>query len=180
MQGADLREADLQGADLRSAILGRANLHGVDLRGANLSGAYLQGANLTGADLSWANLSEADLQKADLERADLRGANLSGADLGGANLQKVIGKVLAIGPVGGAIGAHIIYACWADEKIQIQCGDFRGPLEEFEAKCRVTSRETGQGPVYKAAIDLINLAAYEYKWEEFETCRKNSKRRNSA
>ena len=114
MGGADLRGADLSGADLSGADLSDAYLGGAYLRGADLSGAYLRGAYLGGADL--------------------RGADLSGADLSNWGKLQSSPDVLSVGAIGYRKGYTTIYH--TDKGVFVQCGWFKGTLDEFEKKVK--------------------------------------------
>ena len=164
LRGADLRGANLRGADLGGADLYGANLRGADLRGANLYGADLRGANLRGADLGGAdlygaNLRGADLRGANLYGADLRGANLRGADLYGANLREEWGKlekstdIFIAGPLGSRNGYTTFFH--TDKGIFVQCGCFRGTLEEFTAKVKETHNNNEHARNYLAIAEFV-------------------------
>jgi len=108
----------------------------LNLRGANLIGADLSYANLSDANLSDANLSGADLRYANLSGADLRYANLSGADLRGANLSDAkLDKIYVSVTRLGSANRMTTY-CVEDDIIW--CGCFKGTLQEFEDKVKVT------------------------------------------
>ena len=142
--GAHLRGADLRGADLRGADLGGADLRGAYLRGADLGGAYLRGACLRGAYLGG---------------ADLRGADLGGAYLRGADLGEEWGKlekdtdIFIAGPLGSRDGYTTFFH--TDKGIFVQCGCFRGTLEEFTAKVEETHNDNEHARNYLAIVEFV-------------------------
>ena len=141
------RGADLGGADLRGAYLG-----GADLRGAYLEGADLEGADLGGADLRGAYLGGAYLRGADLGGAYLRGAYLEGADLGDwGKLQDIL--------IAGPLGSRKAYTtCYKTDKgIFVQCGCFRGTLDEFVAKVKQTHEGNTHERDYLALVEFIKI-----------------------
>ena len=169
-QGADLRWANLQGADLQEADLRWANLQGADLQEADLRWANLQGANLRWANLRWANLQEADLRWANLQGANLQGANLQGANLQGANLQganlregdlgdwgklQSYSDILVVGAIGSRDGYTTIFH--TDKGIFVQCGCFKGTLEEFEKKVKETHQGNKHERDYLALIEFVKV-----------------------
>ena len=165
-RGANLGDANLGGADLRGANLRGANLRGADLRGANLRDAYLGDAYLGGADLRDAYLRGADLGDAYLGDAYLGGADLRGAYLGGADLRDAYlggdwGKLSSASDVLviGAIGSRNAYTTifHTDKGIFVQCGCFRGTLDEFAAKVKETHAGTKHERDYNALIDFVKV-----------------------
>ena len=154
LRGADLRGADLGGANLGGAYLGGAYLRGADLGGAYLGGAYLRGAYLGGADLRGADLGGADLGGANLGGADLGGAYLRGADLGGewGKLEKNADIFIA-GPLGSRNGYTTFFH--TDKGIFVQCGCFRGTLDEFVAKVKETHNENEHARNYLAIVEFV-------------------------
>ena len=168
--GANLRGADLVGANLRGANLFGANLRGANLFGANLRGAELRGADLVGADLHGANLFGANLRCANLFGANLHGANLFGADLRGANLFGANLRGVELGDWGklqsysdiliaGVIGSRYDYTTifHTDKGIFVQCGCFKGTLEEFEAKVKETHQGNNHEKDYLALIQFAKI-----------------------
>ena len=149
-----LQEAVKSSADLRSA-----NLEGADLYGANLEGADLYGANLEGADLEGANLYGANLEGADLRSANLEGADLYGANLRSANLGEEWGKlekntdIFSAGPLGSRNGYTTFFH--TDKGIFVQCGCFRGTLEEFIAKVKETHNDNEHARNYLAISEFV-------------------------
>ena len=106
-------------------------------RGADLRGAYLIGADLGGADLGG---------------ADLRGADLRGADLGGwGKLQ----DILITGPLGSRKAYTTCYK--TDKGIFVQCGCFRGILDEFAAKVKQTHEGNTHERDYLAMIEFVKV-----------------------
>ena len=146
-EGADLRGADLRGADLRGA-----DLRGTDLRGTDLRGADLRGAGLRGTDLEGAYLGGAYLGGADLEGAYLEGADLRGADLGGwGKLQ----DILIIGPLGSRKAYTI---CYKTEKgIYVQCGCFKGTIDEFVEKVKQKHQGNTHERDYLAMVEFVKV-----------------------
>ena len=139
---------------LQEAVKSGANLYGADLLGANLYGANLRGANLYGA-----NLYGADLRGANLYGADLRGANLYGADLLGANLGEEWGKlekntdIFIAGPLGSRDGYTTFFH--TNKGIFVQCGCFRGTLDEFVAKVKETHDDNEYARNYLAIVEFV-------------------------
>ena len=122
--------------------------------GAYLRGAYLRGADLRGADLGGADLRGADLYGAYLGGADLRGADLRGADLGGAwgKLEKNTDIFIA-GPLGSRNGYTTFFH--TDKGIFVQCGCFRGTLDEFVAKVKETHNDNEHARNYFAIVEFV-------------------------
>ena len=154
-RGAYLRGADLRGADLRGADLGGADLRGADLRGADLGGADLRGAYLHNADLRGAYLRGAYLHNADLRGADLRGAYLHNADLGDWGKLQSCSDILTVGAIGSRNGYTTIFH--TDKGIFVQCGCFKGTLEEFEAKVKETHQGNKYERDYLALIEFVKV-----------------------
>ena len=153
--GADLFDADLRGANLRGANLGGAELGGANLFGAGLRGANLFGANLRGANLGGANLGGANLFGADLRGANLRGANLRGAELGDWGKLQSYSDILIAGVIGSRNGYTTIFH--TDKGIFVQCGCFKGTLEEFEAKVKETHQGNNHEKDYLALIQFAKI-----------------------
>ena len=118
------------------------------------SGAYLGGADLRGADLRGADLGGADLRGADLGGAYLRGAYLRGADLGEewGKLEKNTDVFIA-GPLGSRNGYTTFFH--TDKGIFVQCGCFRGALEEFTAKVKETHNDNEHARNYFAIVEFV-------------------------
>ena len=154
-QDAYLRGADLLGADLRGADLLGADLQGADLQGAYLRGADLRGADLRGADLRGAYLRGADLRGADLQGADLQGADLRGADLGDWGKIQSKSDILQIGTIGSRNGYTTIFH--TDKGVFVQCGCFRGTLDEFESKVKETHQGNKYERDYLALIQFVKV-----------------------
>ena len=159
LYGANLYGANLRGADLGGANLRDANLYGADLYGADLYGADLYGANLYGANLYGANLYGANLYGANLYGANLYGANLYGADLCGADLGEEWGKlekntdIFIAGPLGSRNGYTTFFH--TDKGIFVQCGCFRGTLDEFVAKVKETHNDNEHARNYLAIAEFV-------------------------
>ena len=132
---------------------------GADLRGADLYGADLGGANLYGANLYGANLRSANLRSADLGSANLSGADLYGADLGGADLGEEWGKLEKNTDIfiAGPLGSRSSYTTFfhTDKGIFVQCGCFRGTLEEFTAKVKGTHNDNEHARNYLAIVEFV-------------------------
>ena len=154
-----LQEAVKRGADLYGANLYGANLGGADLGGADLYGADLYGANLRGADLRGANLGGANLRGADLRGANLGGADLRGANLGGADLGEEWGKlenntdIFIAGPLGSRSGYTTFFH--TNKDIFVQCGCFRGTLEDFIAKVKETHKDNEHARDYLTIVEFV-------------------------
>ena len=153
--GANLRGADLGGADLGGAYLGGAYLRGADLRGADLGGAYLGGAYLRGADLRGADLGGADLRGAYLRGADLRGADLRGADFGDWGKLNSDSDILMVGSIGSRNDYTTLFH--TDKGVFVQCGCFKGTLDEFEAKVKETHKGNKHERDYLALIQFAKI-----------------------
>ena len=153
--GADLRGAYLRYADLRGADLRGADLVGADLRGADLGGAYLRYADLRGADLRGAYLRYADLRGADLGGAYLRYADLRGADLGEWGKIQSPSDILIVGTIGSRNGYTTIFH--TDKGLFVQCGCFKGTLDEFEAKVKETHQGNKHERDYLALIQFVKV-----------------------
>ena len=150
-----LIEAVNSGANLRGADLFGANLRGADLFGANLRGADLVGANLRGANLFGANLHGANLFGADLRGANLFGANLRGAELGDWGKLQSYSDILIAGVIGSRYDYTTIFH--TDKGIFVQCGCFKGTLEEFEAKVKETHQGNNHEKDYLALIQFAKI-----------------------
>ena len=145
-----LVEAVKQGADLRGADLGGAYLGGADLGGADLGGAYLGYADLRGAYLGYADLGGADLRGANLGYADLRGANL-----GEWGKIQSPSDVLIVGAIGSRNGYTTIFH--TDKGVFVQCGCFKGTLDEFEVKVKETHQGNKHERDYLALIQFVKV-----------------------
>ena len=155
-----LEEAVKRGAYLGGADLGGAYLYGAYLGGAYLHGAYLHGAYLHGADLHGADLHGADLHGADLGGAYLGGADLHGADLGGADLGDwgrlcSCSDILCVSPIGSRNGCTTIFH--TDKGLFVQCGCFRGTLDEFASKVKDTHGENKHARDYLALVEFVKV-----------------------
>ena len=139
---------------LQEAVKSGADLRGADLRGADLRGADLYGADLYGADLYGANLYGANLRSANLRSADLYGANLRSADLceEWGKLEKNTDIFIA-----GPLGSRNSYTTFfhTDKGIFVQCGCFRGTLEEFTAKVKETHNDNEHARNYLAIAEFV-------------------------
>ena len=145
---------------LIEAVKRGADLYRADLYGADLRGADLRGADLRCADLYRANLYGADLRGADLYGADLRGADLGGANLGGANFcdwgkLQSSSDMLVVGVIGSRNGYTTIFH--TDKGIFVQCGCFKGTLEEFEKKVKETHQGNKHERDYLALIEFVKV-----------------------
>ena len=149
-RGADLYGAYLRGADLRGAYLGGAYLYGAYLRGADLRGAYLGGAYLYGADLYGAYLYGAYLGG-----AGLRGAYLGGAYLGEWGKIQSPYDILQVGAIGSRNGYTTIFH--TDKGVFVQCGCFKGTLDEFEVKVKETHQGNKHEKDYLALIQFAKI-----------------------
>lgn len=86
--------------------------------------------------------------------ADLRGANFRGADLGGewGKLEKNTDIFIA-GPLGSRSGYTTFFH--TDKGIFVQCGCFRGTLEEFTAKVKETHNDNEHARNYLAIAEFV-------------------------
>ena len=124
-------------------------------RGANLGCADLRGAYLHNADLRGANLRGADLRGAYLGCADLGGADLGCADLGDWGKLQSCSDILTVGAIGSRNGYTTIFH--TDKGIFVQCGCFKGTLEEFEAKVKETHQGNKYERDYLALIEFVKV-----------------------
>jgi hypothetical protein len=163
LHGVNLHDANLCGTNLHDANLYGANLHdanlcGTTLHDANLYGANLHGVNLYRANLHGTNLHDANLCGANLHDANLCGANLHGVSLYRANLHGTKIAVISAGPLGR--NNRITY--YKYEIDEVDCGCFRGTLDEFAARVKETHRDN---PVhlarYRAAIEMFRVVRGE-------------------
>ena len=165
LRGANLGDANLVCANLRGANLGDANLRGANLGDANLFCANLRGANLRGANLRDANLGDANLGDANLRGANLGDANLGDANLGGANLRganlrdwgkiQSVEDILVVGNIGSRNGSTTIIH--TDKGIFVQCGCFKGSLDEFVAKVKETHKGNKHERDYLAMVKFAKV-----------------------
>ena len=123
---------------------------GADLRGADLGGAYLGYADLRGAYLGYADLGGADLRGANLGYADLRGANL-----GEWGKIQSPSDVLIVGAIGSRNGYTTIFH--TDKGVFVQCGCFKGTLDEFEVKVKETHQGNKHERDYLALIQFVKV-----------------------
>lgn len=109
-------------------------------RGANLVDAYLGGANLGGANLVGANL---------------RGANLRGANLVDWGKIQSLNDTLIVGAIGSRKAYTTLFH--TDKGIFVQCGCFRGSLEDFEGKVKQTHKGNKHEKDYLAMIEFAKI-----------------------
>ena len=119
-------------------------------KGADLGGAYLRGAYLGGA-----YLRDADLGGAYLRDADLRDADLGGADLGEWGKIQSPSDILIVGAIGSRNGYTTIFH--TDKGLFVQCGCFKGTLDEFEAKVKETHQGNKRERDYLALIQFAKV-----------------------
>ena len=165
--GINLRNAFLIGADLSGIDLGGIDLGGINLREACLRGAYLVDTNLADANLVDANLKGAYLVGACLRGAYLRGAYLVGTDLGDNNLRGTnfrgvnledwgkLQDTLTISNIGSREGYTNIYK--TDKGLYVQCGCFRGSLDEFVDKVKQTHQGNNHERDYLAMVEFAKI-----------------------
>ena len=120
-----------------------------------LKEAVERGAYLGGADLRDADLRDADLRDADLRGAYLRDADLRGADLGDWGKIQSPSDILIVGTIGSRDGYTTIFH--TDKGIFVQCGCFKGTLEEFEAKVKKTHQGNKHERDYLALIEFVKV-----------------------
>ena len=108
-----------------------------------------------GADLYGADLRGADLRGADLRGADLGGADLCGADLGDWGKLQSSSDILVVGAIGSRNGYTTIFH--TDKGIFVQCGCFKGTLEEFEKKVKETHQGNKHERDYLALIEFVKV-----------------------
>ena len=125
-----LEEAVKRGADLLCANLADANLVDANLVGANLVGAFLVGANLVGA-------------------------NLEGGNFGDWGKLQSISDILIVGSIGSRNEYTSIFH--TDKGVFVQCGCFRGTIEEFEKKVKETHHGNNYERDYLAMIEFAKV-----------------------
>ena len=113
----------------------------------------LQEAVKSGANLRCANLYGADLYGADLRGADLRGANLYGANLGDWGKLEKNTDIFIAGPLGSRDGYTTFFH--TDKGIFVQCGCFRGTLEEFTTKVKEPHNDNEHARNYLAIAEFV-------------------------
>ena len=153
LRNADLRNAYLRNAYLRNADLGNADLGNADLRNADLGNAYLRNADLRNAYLRNAYLGNADLRNADLGNAYLRNAYLGNADLGDWGKLCSCSDILCVSPIGSRNGCTTIFH--TDKGLFVQCGCFRGTLDEFAEKVKETHGDNEHARTYLALVEFV-------------------------
>ena len=107
------------------------------------------------ADLRGADLRDADLGGTDLGYADLGGADLGYADLGNWGKIQSLSDILQVGAIGSRCGYTTIFH--SDKGVFVQCGCFRGSLEEFETKVKETHRGNKHERDYLALIQFVKV-----------------------
>ena len=134
--GSILFEYEQENNTLKDTIE-KAIKNSADLRGADLRGAYLRGADLRGADLG--------------------DAYLEGADLGDADL-RYWGKLQDISII-GPIGSRKSYTtCYKTDKgIFVQCGCFKGSLDEFVIRVKETHKGNTHERDYLAMVEFVKI-----------------------
>ena len=97
------------------------------------------------------------LRGADLGGADLGGAYLGGANLGGANLGDwgKLQDILTAGPLGSRKAYTTCYK--TDKGIFVQCGCFKGTLDEFVAKVKQTHKGNTHERDYLALVEFVKV-----------------------
>lgn len=99
----------------------------------------------------------------------LRGADLRYADLRGADLRDEWGKIESSADVlcVGVIGSRNAYTAvfHTDKGIFVQCGCFRGTLDEFEEKVKKTHAGTKHERDYNALIEFVKIKFSDYDTE---------------
>ena len=94
----------------------------------------------------------ADLECADLECADLRGAYLEGADL---EEWGELRDILITGPLGSRKAYTTCYK--TNKGIFVQCGCFRGTLDEFVVKVKQTHKGNTYERDYLALVEFVKV-----------------------
>ena len=132
--GGILFEYEKENNSIKDTLIEAVN-SGANLRGANLRGANLFGANLFGANL--------------------RGANLRGAELNDWGKLQSYSDILIAGVIGSRNDYTTIFH--TDKGIFVQCGCFKGTLEEFEAKVKETHQGNNHEKDYLALIQFAKI-----------------------
>lgn len=135
---------------LQEAVKSDANLQGANLRRANLYGAFLFGVNLYDANLFGANL-----QDTNLFGANLQGVNLRGAYLGDWGELKDTSDILITGQIGSRNGYTAIFN--TDKGIFVQCGCYKGSLDEFVSKVKETHQGNKHERDYLALVEFAKI-----------------------
>jgi hypothetical protein len=117
--------------------------------------ADLDCADLRGADLRGADLRGVDLCDADLRGADLRGANLGGADFGEFGKLLNSQDILTVGPIGSRSSYTTIIH--TDKGIYVQCGCFKGTLDEFVSEVKETHQGNKYEKDYLALVEFVKI-----------------------
>ena len=108
-----------------------------------------------GAYLGSAYLCGADLRGAYLRGADLGSAYLRGADLGCWGKIQSLSDILQVGAIGSRKEYTTIFH--TDKGVFVQCGCFRGTLDEFEAKVKETHQGNKHERDYLALIEFVKV-----------------------
>jgi uncharacterized protein YjbI with pentapeptide repeats len=97
------------------------------------------------------------LQEAVKSNADLGGAYLGGADLGDADLGEwgALQDVLIVGCIGSRKAYTTIYK--TNKGIFVQCGCFRGSLDEFIDKVKETHQGNNHERDYLAMVEFAKI-----------------------
>ena len=153
LKGADLTGADLIGEDLTGADLCCADLMGANLCCADLTDADLTGADLTGADLTGADLHDANLTDADFRGEDLRDVDIRGAYLGNWGSLSENADIFIAGPIGSRNDYSTFFN--TEKGIFVQCGCFKGSLDEFIYNVKETHKDNKHARNYLAIAELV-------------------------
>lgn len=95
------------------------------------------------------------LEEAVRNGAYLRGADLGGADLGDWGKLSSFEDILIVGVIGSRYDYTTMYH--TDKGVFVQCGCFRGTLEEFAAKVKETHSETKYERDYLALVEFAKI-----------------------
>ena len=110
-------------------------------------------------DIIFTHYKENNTVKETLQEAVKSGANLYGADLRGANLREEWAKlekntdIFIAGPLGSRSGYTTFFH--TDKGIFVQCGCFRGTLEEFTTKVKETHNDNEHARNYLAIVEFV-------------------------
>ena len=87
----------------------------------------------------------------------MRGADLRGADLRGADLEDwgKLQDILITGPLGSRKAYTTCYK--TDKGVFVQCGCFRGTLDEFVAKVKQTYDGNNHERDYLALVEFVKV-----------------------
>ena len=93
--------------------------------------------------------------KETLEEAVKKCANLDGANLGGFGKLRNYSDVLVVGNIGSRNGYTTMFR--TDKGVFVQCGCFKGSLDDFEKKVKETHQGNNHELDYLAMIEFAKV-----------------------